>query len=430
MSFFIKTNSCQKVETKCVSGNLYAPKGDKENLINKLNARIIELEQGEKDYDSMTQELKQLENEISLLNESKLRLEYEIKQRDEAYMKRIQDLKSDKDNLQKALNDKNCVNKKLLEEKNCLENQLKNKNDEIVELNNKINDLNSQLGSNEDNKDGLGNVLKGLNEEKNNQKFQIEELVNDNKKLAQICQEQDHKLYLAGQEKTRLSKKLGDDKAMIKNLDSKIRIHENNLINLQKQMDQSNEKNLKLQNDLQKLENQFAEERVNNDNLREGLVQERDFLECEEQKFSELSCISCDRQNVIKCLNGDYERMKIAHQKIIEINGIFNVEKNKLRDHIMKLNLQNQDLSTEIENVIKDDEHIKNVLTRNERMSFTLSENDSILSQLPKDIICQNFCIPENKNCCPYNENRLYFNQNSNNFEKGKCPEINIYKIK
>jgi chromosome segregation protein len=429
MSSFIKTNSCRKVETKCVSGTLYSPKGDKDTIINNLNSRITQLEQGEKDFDLLNQELKQLENDISLLNEAKLRLEYEIKQRDEAYTKRIQDLKSDKDNLQNALKDKNCVNKKLMEEKDCLENQLKNKDDEIDDLNNKINDLNSKLGDNENNKDGLGNLLKNLNSEKNEQKYQIEELSNDNKKLAQICQEQDHKLYLAGQEKAHLSKKLGDDKASINNLNSKIRIHENNLANLQNQIDKSNELNVKLQTDLQNLENRLAEERVNNDNLREGLMQERDFFDCEEQKFSELSCISCDRKNKIKCLNNDYERMKIAHQKMIEINGIYNIEKNKLRDHIMKLNTQNQDLSTEIENVIKDDEHMKNVLARNERMSFTLSENDSILSQLPNDIICQKFCIPENKNCCPYEENRLCYNQN-NNSKKRNGPKMNIYNKK
>ena len=322
MSSFIKTTSCSKVETKCVSGTLYSPKDDKNVQINKLNSRIAQLEQAEKDFDLLNQELKQLENDISLLNEAKLRLEYEIKQRDEAYTKRIQDLKSDNENLQNALNDKNCVNKKLLDEKNCLENQLKNKDDEIDDLNNKINDINSKLGSTEDNKGGLENVLKGLNSDKENQKYQIEELVNDNKKLAQICKEQDHKLYLAGQERARLAKKLGDDKAMLKNLDSKIRIHETNLNNLQRQMDQSNELNLKYQNDLQNLENRIAEEKVNNDNLRAGLIQEREYYDCEEQKFSELSCISCNLEKKIKWLNADYERLKLSHQKIIELNGI------------------------------------------------------------------------------------------------------------
>ena len=428
MSSFIKTNSCQKVETKCVSGTLYSPKTDKDVLINQLNSKIAQLEQGEKDFDLLNQELKQLENDISLLNEAKLRLEYEIKQRDEAYIKRIQDLKSDNENLQNALNDKNCVNKKLSEEKNCLENQLKNKNDEIDDLNNKINDINTKLGSTENNKDGLQNVLQGLNTDKANQKYQIEELVNDNKKLAQICKEQDHKLYLARQEKAHLGKKLGDDKAMIKNLESKLRIHETNLNNLQKQMDKSNELNLKYQNDLQNLENSIAEEKLNNDNLRAALIQENEYYDCEEQKFSELSCISCNLEKKIKCLNSDYERLKLSHQKITELNGIYNNERNKLEEHIIMLNNQNQNLSTEIENVIKDDEHIKNVLGRNERMSFTLSENDSILSQLPKDILSGKFYIPEKNICCPYDENRLCYSEN--NQDEQNCPGINIYDLK
>ena len=428
MSSFIKTNSCQKVETKCVSGTLYSPKTDKDVLINQLNSKIAQLEQGEKDFDLLNQELKQLENDISLLNEAKLRLEYEIKQRDEAYIKRIQDLKSDNENLQNALNDKNCVNKKLSEEKNCLENQLKNKNDEIDDLNNKINDINTKLGSTEDNKDGLQNVLQGLNTDKANQKYQIEELVNDNKKLAQICKEQDHKLYLARQEKAHLGKKLGDDKAMMKNLESKLRIHETNLNNLQKQMDKSNELNLKYQNDLQNLENSIAEEKLNNDNLRAALNQENEYYDCEEQKFSELSCISCNLEKKIKCLNSDYERLKLSHQKITELNGIYNNERNKLEEHIIMLNNQNQNLSTEIENVIKDDEHIKNVLGRNERMSFTLSENDSILSQLPKDILSGKFYIPEKNICCPYDENRLCYSEN--NQDEQNCPGINIYDLK
>ena len=415
MSSFIKTNSCQKVETKCVSGTLYSPKTDKDVLINQLNSKIAQLEQGEKDFDLLNQELKQLENDISLLNEAKLRLEYEIKQRDEAYIKRIQDLKSDNENLQNALNDKNCVNKKLSEEKNCLENQLKNKNDEIDDLNNKINDINTKLGSTEDNKDGLQNVLQGLNTDKANQKYQIEELVNDNKKLAQICKEQDHKLYLARQEKAHLGKKLGDDKAMMKNLESKLRIHETNLNNLQKQMDKSNELNLKYQNDLQNLENSIAEEKLNNDNLRAALIQENEYYDCEEQKFSELSCISCNLEKKIKCLNSDYERLKLSHQKITELNGIYNNERNKLEEHIIMLNNQNQNLSTEIENVIKDDEHIKNVLQRNERMSFTLSENDSILKQLPNDITSQKFFIPQNNICPTYDDNRLGFKPKNKN---------------
>ena len=237
MSTFISTSCCKNLTTKCLSGNLYDPKEDKDTIISKLNSRIVKLEQKEKDFDLLNQEFKQLENDYTLLNEAKLRLEYEIKQRDEAYNKRICDLKNENENLQDGLNDKMCVNKKLYEEKQCLENQLNRKNAEIDDLNNKLNNTNNRLNSTQNDKDDLQNTLRGLNDTKAKQRDKIAQLVDDNKKLAKLCQEQDHSLYLAGQEKAKLGKKLNEDNANINNLNSKIRTHGNNLNNLQNQLD-------------------------------------------------------------------------------------------------------------------------------------------------------------------------------------------------
>lgn len=233
MSTILKNTSCQNLTTKCLSGNLY-DREDKDVLMSKLNSRIVKLEQQEKDYDFLNKEFKQLENDYTLLNEAKLRLEYELKQRNEAYNKRICDLKSENDNLQNGLNDKMCVNKKLFEEKNCLENQLKNKNDEIADLNNKIDNLNNKLNATQKASDDLRNNLRALNDLKQKQKDKIADLVDDNKKLAKLCQEQDHNLYLADQEKQKLGKKLADDNANINNLNSKLRAHANKLNNLKK----------------------------------------------------------------------------------------------------------------------------------------------------------------------------------------------------
>ena len=80
----------------------------------------------------------------------------------------------------------------------------------------------------------MQNNLRELNAIKNAQRDKIAELVDDNKKLANLCQEQDHSLYLANQEKAKLAKKLNDDNANIGNLNSKLRVHSNNLNNLQK----------------------------------------------------------------------------------------------------------------------------------------------------------------------------------------------------
>ena len=396
MSTFIATSCCQKLTTKCLNGTLY-DKEDKDILISKLNSRIQKLEQQDKDYDLLNQEFKQLENDVGLLNEAKLRLEYEIKQRDESYNKRISDLKGNNENLQNALNDKLCVNKKLFEEKQCLENQLKLKNDEITDLTNKINNLNNKFNSAENDKGDLSNTLRGLNELKAAQRDKIAELVDDNKKLANLCQEQEHSLYLANQEKAKLSKKLNDDNANISNLNSKLRVHSSNLNNLQNQLDKSNELNLKLKKDLQNLENAYQGFNADNLAMNDELNKEHNLREDEEKNNNQLIIVLNDRKNKLRCLNEDYIYLKNLHGKCCEERNMLQMETNKLQEHVMILTKQNENLSNEINEVIKEDNQMKDILNRGNRMSSMLKSNDSILSQMPQELLNASNCFEMNK---------------------------------
>ena len=396
MSTFIATSCCQKLTTKCLNGTLY-DREDKDVLISKLNSRISKLEQEDKDYDLLNQEFKQLENDVSLLNEAKLRLEYEIKQRDESYSKRISDLKGENENLQNALNDKLCVNKKLFEEKQCLENQLKMKNNEITDLTNKINNLNNRFNSNENIKDELQNNLRELNAIKANQRDKISELVDDNKKLANLCQEQDHSLYLANQEKAKLAKKLNDDNANLGNLNSKLRVHSNNLNNLQNQLDRSNELNLKLKKDLQDLEDAFQKFNIDNQTMNDELLKQKDLREGEDKNNSQLRIVLNDRKNKLRALNDDYMYMKNLHEKRCEERNMFQMETDKLKEHIMILTKQNEDLSDEVEGIIKGDNQMRDILNRSKRMSTMLQTNDSILSQMPPELVNASNCFESTK---------------------------------
>ena len=396
MSTFIATSCCQKLTTKCLNGTLY-DKEDKDILISKLNSRIQKLEQQDKDYDLLNQEFKQLENDVGLLNEAKLRLEYEIKQRDESYNKRISDLKGNNENLQNALNDKLCVNKKLFEEKQCLENQLKLKNDEITDLTNKINNLNNKFNSAENDKGDLSNTLRSLNELKAAQRDKIAELVDDNKKLANLCQEQEHSLYLANQEKAKLSKKLNDDNANISNLNSKLRVHSSNLNNLQNQLDKSNELNLKLKKDLQNLENAYQGFNADNLAMNDELNKEHNLREDEEKNNNQLIIVLNDRKNKLRCLNEDYIYLKNLHGKCCEERNMLQMETNKLQEHVMILTKQNENLSNEINEVIKEDNQMKDILNRGNRMSSMLKSNDSILSQMPQELLNASNCFEMNK---------------------------------
>jgi len=409
MSTFIATSCCQNLKTKCLNGTLY-DREDKDVLVSKLNSRISKLEQQDKDYDLMNQEFKQLENDVNLLNEAKLRLEYEIKQRDESYTKRIADLKGENENLQNALNDKLCVNKKLFEEKQCLENQLKSKNDQITDLTNQINNLNNRFNSNENVKNDLQNNLRDLNQIKAAQRDKIAELVDDNKKLANLCQEQDHSLYLAGQEKAKLAKKLNDDNANINNLNSKLRVHSNNLNNLQNQLDKSNELNLKLKKDLQDLEDAYNSFNVDNHNLNDELNKQRILREDEEKNNNQLRIALGDRKNKLRALNDDYMYLKNLYDKRCEERNMYQMETEKLKEHIMRLSKQNENLSDEIDGVIKDDNQMRDILNRTDRMSTMLKTNDSIICQMPQELINASNRFDGNKSqMCP--DNRMELSQ-------------------
>lgn len=64
-----------KIETKCLYGSLYN-KEDKEVFVHRLNTRISQLEQEEKDFEKLIEEFKKLDNDVELLREAKLHLEY------------------------------------------------------------------------------------------------------------------------------------------------------------------------------------------------------------------------------------------------------------------------------------------------------------------------------------------------------------------
>ena len=413
MSTFIATTCCQKLTTKCLNGTLY-DKEDKDFLASKLNSKIMKLEQQDKDYDLLNQEYKQLQNDVSLLNEAKLRLEYEIKQRDESYNKKLNDLKGENENLQNALNDKLCVNKKLFDEKQCLETQLKLKNDEITDITNKINALNNRLNSSENDKGNLRGIKDDLNRVKEAQRDKIAELVDDNRKLAKLCQEQDHSLYLANQEKAKLCKKLNDDNANINNLNSKLKVYSNNLNNLQNQLNHSNEINLKLKKDLQDLEVAFRNFTIDNERMNEEFNKQRAIREDEEKNNNQLRIALGDRKDKLRSLNNDYIILKNMNDRRCEERNMLNMETDKLRQHIMILSKQNDDLSQEIDNIINEDNQMKNILNRSERMTSMLNTNDTVVSQIPKDIYNCSRCYEGNNNqnhSLMYSGNRLELSQ-------------------
>ena len=334
MSAFLYTKCCENVETKCLNGTLYN-KEDNEVVTSRLESKIAKLEEDEKEFEALMEEYKQLENDISLLKEANLRLEYETKQKAENYNKTIEDLNSSNANYQEALNDKTCVNKKLLEENQCLQNELKSKNDEIADLTNKLNSVDNRFNSTEKDKD-----------------------------LSKICQDQNNSLYLTSQEKAKLNQKLYNDDASINNLNCRVRINTNNLNKTKAQFDKSTELNMHLQKDLQDLEDEFKKLKLDNIDLKNELNKQVLLRKNEDKENDQMRIVLNDRKNKLKCLNVDYWYLKNNHMRKCDESNMYQMENDKLKQHMILLTEENDNLSCEIDNIIKDDNQMKNILNR------------------------------------------------------------------
>jgi chromosome segregation ATPase len=354
---------------------------EKDKLICQLNAHIQELELQEKNYDLLNQKFLQLQNEYALLKDCKLRLEYDLKQRDEAYNKKICDLRGENENLQLNFNEKITVGKKLLSDNDVLGKQLDMKNAEICDLTNKINELSAQLSLGLNDKSCLEKKVQQLTDDKNNQNIEIEKLFQDNKKLSIIRQEQERNLKIGEQERLNLGNKINENNCEINNLNDKLRNHACSIEQLQNKLDSSTALNCNLQNTIKDYERQIVNFRNDNDNLKKNLIKERNIRNDEEKRNEELSQMINERERRIQILNDEYEQGKKIRQQICCDNDGFQMENDKLKDHINVLTCQNQKLIGELENVLAQDEKMNGPLSRRDKISILLRNNKMTLEQ-------------------------------------------------
>ena len=76
------------------------------------------------------------------------------------------------------------------------------------------------------------------------------------------------------------------------------------------------------------------------------------------------------------------------------------MENDKLREHMRLLTQQNDNLSCEIDNIIKEDNQMKDILNRSDRMSTMIESNDNIICQMPQDLY-------NSRNCYEFNQTQM-----------------------
>ena len=359
---------------------------DKDMLISQLKAKIFELELHQKDYDMLNERYAQLQNEFAALNDSKYQLECERKVHDEELNNHISELQSENENLQIGFNEKLSNNKNLFSQNNILGKQIELKDSEIFNLTSKLNDLESQLNRNEGERVNLEKVLNGLNDINNSQNVKISQLIQDNKTLKDICQDQDQCIKIGNHEIEQLNGELEAKKNDIQNLNSQIREQNSNLNNLKNQLNKNNAINMQFQNKIKDYERQMDTLKEESDNLKNNLMEEKSIRDSENQKNGHLGDILNDREQNINQICHDIDTIKIMQQNATNENNILQDENSKLRNHIMILTEQNQNLINEIDSIIDEDEKKLNILNRKDRITSLLMNNRNIIDQSLNDL--------------------------------------------
>ena len=258
---------------------------EKDMLISQLKSKIFELELHQKDYDVLNERFKQLKIDFASLNDSKNLLELEKDKREEEYNRIIGDLQCENENLQIGFNDKLTKNKNCFSQNSILQKQLEIKDNEICDLTQKLNELQNQFCRNEDERANLEKILNGLNDIKNSQNYKIEQLIEDNKTLKQICEEQDNDIKAGNQERQNLAKELDKKNNDILNLNSQIRAKINDINNLQNQLNKNNGISLQYENNIKDYQRQADFLKRENESLNNNIYKEKSINSDEGQKY-------------------------------------------------------------------------------------------------------------------------------------------------
>ena len=382
----------------------------KNNLICQLKSHIFELEQREKDYNALEQRFTKLQNDICLEKQNKLNLENELKNKEDCYNKTLCNLNSDNEKLQLSYNEKMNENKNLFKNNECLDKEIEIKECQICELNKKVNELLCQLKNNDNQRADLKKTVDNLNATKNEQSLKICKLIEDNKKLTQVCQKQENDINMGNCEQQKLLKKLDENNFNINNLNNKLNEFINNENCLENNINNVNNKNLDLQSILKDYEKQFNVCKNENDNVKNNINKERSIRTDLARKCEQLGNILNNRNAQINKMCQEKENT----QKLLEITSNKNCESqnvnNQLKNHINNLTVQNQNLMCEIENVIKEDEKMKSIINRKERICATLGNNKNIVEKIKGDFCEVSECNNGINNISPLRSTRVSCN--------------------
>ena len=118
---------------------------EKDLIISQLKAQIFELEQNEKNFNSLTHKFRNIQGEFTQLSEEKLRMEFDHRQKTDGVEKINHTIQLDNDSLRHELTEKVNINKKLYSDNENFYNFIEKMKHDKTKMSNDLQGLHQQI---------------------------------------------------------------------------------------------------------------------------------------------------------------------------------------------------------------------------------------------------------------------------------------------
>jgi chromosome segregation ATPase len=242
--------------------------------------------------------------------------------------------------------------------------------------------------------------------------MEINKLINENKNLSDIVNDQDKKLKKAQEDVALLNNKCNENEMDIQNLNGKNRDLINNINSVQKALDGTNLENRDLNDKIRDYERQCDNLKNDNNIINNTILKER-ALRCEKERQNKnLNDEINDRDIHINDLSNQLDTVVSLHTQATNDSKNYQLKNDNLKQHIMLLTQQNQKLLNELEVMKEQDFQIKSLLEKKGQSYALLRGVQGCLEQA-------NICLqkvendPLNYRCNSRGNSPTHYNSNS-----------------
>ncbi len=346
----------------------------KESLISVLRKQIFDMEQEEKNYNSLNMKYKATLNELNVVSEQKLKIEYDYKQKCESLTKQLNNLKEEVEMLSTSIEEKSKLNKKLYQDNTELTMMVDEKSNEISYKNHLLEDLNNRLDEYSNSNVNLKEQNDANLKEIDRLKYELNKSFNEKQDFAMALDE-----VKISKDRISKEKKISEDNVTsllqdISSLKETLKDYEQKFIDSRRTIDQTNKLNNSLENKLIELEDMF-------NNLKEDAVIAKKEANSEKKFRQELQKIIetnteqlADKDRTIRNQTFDLDSLKNEKESILDESYKQKQLIEGLKSNISILKEENKRLISELNHVLEEDSHFK------KELSFIKDQNNRVLS--------------------------------------------------